>query len=86
MIGRPGSTLWLLGHEMRLAWRTTVGGRRFRVRVVGLSVHLSRTPPTVRCSPPILGSDTKEILAELGLSGLPTADSTPRHQPETAAG
>jgi crotonobetainyl-CoA:carnitine CoA-transferase CaiB-like acyl-CoA transferase len=56
------------------------------VRVVGLPVHLSRTPPTVRCSPPILGSDTKEILAELGLSGLPTADSTPRHQPETAAG
>ena len=34
MIGRPGSTLWLLGHEIRLSWRGLVGGRRGRIRLI----------------------------------------------------
>jgi ABC-2 type transport system permease protein len=38
VIGRPGSTLWLLGHEMRLSWRGLIGGRRGRVRLVVMAV------------------------------------------------
>ena len=38
MIGRPGSTLWLLGCEMRLAWRGLLGARRFRLRAITLSI------------------------------------------------
>ena len=38
MIGRPGSTLWLLGHEIRLSWRGLIGGRRGRVRLIVLGV------------------------------------------------
>jgi len=36
MIGRPGSTLWLLGHEIRLAWRDAFGGRARARRVIAL--------------------------------------------------
>jgi ABC-2 type transport system permease protein len=38
VIGRPGSTLWLLGCEMRLAWRGLIGTRRFRLRAISLGV------------------------------------------------
>jgi ABC-2 type transport system permease protein len=38
VIGRPGSTLWLLGHEIRLSWRGLIGGRRGRVRLVVLGI------------------------------------------------
>ena len=38
MIGRPGSTLWLLGHEIRLSWRGLIGGRRGRVRLIVFGV------------------------------------------------
>jgi ABC-2 type transport system permease protein len=38
VIGRPGSTLWLLGHEIRLSWRGLIGGRRGRVRLIVLGV------------------------------------------------
>jgi ABC-2 type transport system permease protein len=38
VIGRPGSTLWLLGHEIRLSWRGLIGGRRGRVRLVAFAV------------------------------------------------
>jgi ABC-2 type transport system permease protein len=38
VIGRPGSTLWLLGHEIRLWWRGLIGGRRGRVRLVVLGI------------------------------------------------
>ncbi|HEY1753582.1 MAG TPA: hypothetical protein VGG29_20160 [Caulobacteraceae bacterium] len=38
MIGRPGSTLWLFGHELRLTWRGLLGARRARMRIVALSV------------------------------------------------
>lgn len=38
MIGPPGSTLWLLSHEMRLSWRGLIGGRRGRVRLVLLGI------------------------------------------------
>ncbi|HVM98863.1 MAG TPA: hypothetical protein VMT68_01515 [Caulobacteraceae bacterium] len=38
MIGPPGSTLWLLSHETRLAWRTLIGGRRGRIRLVVLGI------------------------------------------------
>lgn len=53
--------------------RTVSGPAGESVRVVGLPIHLSRTPPEVRCSPPILGANTTEILAELGSSVLPVA-------------
>lgn len=53
--------------------RTVSGPAGESVRVVGLPIHLSRTPPEVRRSPPILGADTTEILAELGSSVLPVA-------------
>jgi ABC-2 type transport system permease protein len=38
VIGRPGSTLWLLGCEMRLSWRGIWGTRRFRLRAISLAV------------------------------------------------
>ena len=38
MIGRPGSTLWLLGHEIRLSWRGLVSGRRGRIRLIVLGI------------------------------------------------
>ncbi len=38
MIGRPGSTLWLLGCEMRLSWRGLLGGRRFRARAISFAL------------------------------------------------
>jgi ABC-2 type transport system permease protein len=34
VIGRPGSTLWLLSHEIRLSWRGLTGGRRGRIRMI----------------------------------------------------
>jgi ABC-2 type transport system permease protein len=38
VIGRPGSTLWLLSHEIRLSWRGLVGGRRGRIRMIAFGV------------------------------------------------
>jgi ABC-2 type transport system permease protein len=38
MIGPPGSTLWLLSHELRLSWRSLVGGRRGRWRMGAMAV------------------------------------------------
>ncbi len=38
MIGPPGSTLWLLSHEMRLAWRGFFGGKQRVRRVVALAI------------------------------------------------
>lgn len=38
MIGRPGSTLWLLSHEIRLSWRGLVGGRRGRIRMIVFAI------------------------------------------------
>ncbi len=38
MIGRSGSTLWLLGHEMRLAWRNLVGGKRGGRRMIAFGI------------------------------------------------
>ena len=37
MIGQPGSTLWLLGHELRLNWRGLMGGRRGAWRLGSLA-------------------------------------------------
>jgi crotonobetainyl-CoA:carnitine CoA-transferase CaiB-like acyl-CoA transferase len=36
------------------------------VKVLGLPVHLSRTPPTVRAAAPVVGAHTREVLAGLG--------------------
>ena len=38
MIAPPGSTLWLLGFELRIAWRTALGRRGGRARFVLLGV------------------------------------------------
>ena len=38
MIGRPGSTLWLLGCELRLTWRGVATGRRAAWRIGSLAV------------------------------------------------
>lgn len=38
------------------------------MKVVGCPVRLTRTPPSVRTAPPLLGQDSDAILAELGLS------------------
>jgi len=38
VIGRPGSTLWLLGHEIRLSWRGLVSGRRGQIRLAVFGV------------------------------------------------
>jgi crotonobetainyl-CoA:carnitine CoA-transferase CaiB-like acyl-CoA transferase len=36
------------------------------VKVLGLPVALSRTPPTVRTPAPVAGADTREVLGSLG--------------------
>ncbi len=44
MIGRPGTTLWLLGHELRLGWRRTMsrrGGGKRRWAGAGLFLMLA---------------------------------------------
>ena len=38
MIGRPGTTVWLLSHEIRLAWRGLVGGKRGGRRMVAFAI------------------------------------------------
>ncbi|GAC1383057.1 MAG: CaiB/BaiF CoA-transferase family protein [Pseudarthrobacter sp.] len=38
------------------------------MKVVGCPVRLTRTPPSVRTAPPVLGQDTDEVLAGLGLT------------------
>ena len=38
MIGPPGSTIWLLGHELRLAWRGFFGGKQRGRRIVALAI------------------------------------------------
>lgn len=38
------------------------------MKVVGCPVRLTRTPPSVRTAPPLLGQETDDILGELGLS------------------
>ena len=38
MIGRPGSTLWLFGHELRLNWRGLMGRRRAAWRLGSFAV------------------------------------------------
>ena len=38
MIGRSGSTLWLLSHEARLAWRGLVGGKRGGRRIIVFAI------------------------------------------------
>ncbi|HEX3406701.1 MAG TPA: putative ABC exporter domain-containing protein [Caulobacteraceae bacterium] len=38
MIGPPGSTIWLLSHELRLAWRGFFGGKQRGRRIVALAI------------------------------------------------
>src|SRR5215469_11626030 len=38
MIGSPGSTIWLLSHELRLAWRGFFGGKQRTRRIVALAI------------------------------------------------
>ena len=38
MIGPPGSTIWLLSHEMRLAWRGFFGGKQGGRRTAALII------------------------------------------------
>ena len=38
------------------------------MKVVGCPVRLTRTPPSVRTAPPVLGQDTDEVLAGLGFT------------------
>jgi len=38
VIGRPGSTIWLLGHELRLNWRGLLGRRRIAWRLGSFAV------------------------------------------------
>lgn len=38
MIGPPGSTIWLLGHELRLAWRGFFGGKQRVRRIIALAI------------------------------------------------
>ena len=38
MIGPPGSTIWLLSHEIRLAWRSFFGGKQGGRRTAGLVI------------------------------------------------
>ena len=38
MIGPPGSTIWLLSHELRLAWRGFFGGKQRMRRIVALAI------------------------------------------------
>ena len=37
------------------------------MKVVGCPVRLTRTPASVRTAPPVLGQDTDQVLASLGL-------------------
>ncbi len=39
------------------------------VRAIGSPIHMSLTPPVMRCAAPLLGEQTREILAEAGLAG-----------------
>jgi crotonobetainyl-CoA:carnitine CoA-transferase CaiB-like acyl-CoA transferase len=43
------------------------------VRVVASPIKLAATPVRYRCAPPLLGSDTQDVLAELGLDGAAIA-------------
>ena len=43
MIGPPGSTIWLLGHELRLAWRGFFGGKQRGRRIVAVAAHAKRS-------------------------------------------
>jgi formyl-CoA transferase/CoA:oxalate CoA-transferase len=38
------------------------------LKVVGCPVRLTRTPPTMRTAPPVLGQHTDEVLASLGFN------------------
>jgi len=38
VIGPPGSTIWLLSHELRLAWRGFFGGKQRVRRIVALAI------------------------------------------------
>ena len=38
------------------------------VRAIGSPIHMSETPPVMRCAAPLLGEQTREILAEAGLA------------------
>jgi ABC-2 type transport system permease protein len=38
VIGPPGSTIWLLSHELRLAWRGFFGGKQRGRRIVALAI------------------------------------------------
>ena len=41
--------------------------RMGKVQLIGSGIDLSRTPPTIKSAPPMLGEQTDEILGELGL-------------------
>jgi crotonobetainyl-CoA:carnitine CoA-transferase CaiB-like acyl-CoA transferase len=40
-----------------------------KIKTIGFPTKLSRTPATLRLSPPLMGEHTEEVLAELGYSG-----------------
>jgi len=67
VIGRPGSTVWLLGHELRLAWRGWGRRRgRFRNPVFGLILSIAF---------PILMTLGVGVPAGLALRGMEIAPS-----------
>src|SRR5262249_1501095 len=37
-VAPPGSTLWLLGFELKMAWRKAISGRRGRARLIVIGV------------------------------------------------